>query len=152
MAAWQFTIELIPSSATIQTLARLEVIPDDFDVESVWTAHSRAVDVLANKIDKLLVRAQPWHDEQYLWGDARTDDVQLTFSADRIHSLTARLDCRDLSIEFIAAIAIIACAGELSVWLPESRKIIFAPNIDLLWNAAERSKAMAFAAPAEGNA
>jgi hypothetical protein len=95
MAVWQFKVQLIPTvwverGNDVMTLFKEE----GYEGIEAWK-HRIDVELIRSAIDK------EWNKDLTLWGNEKSDDIQLWLDQQCIESLSIRFDLRDRNIALI---------------------------------------------------
>ena len=108
MALWQFVFDLIPSSvATLNGVVAARVSRDKLDsIELIFP--QQTIDAIVERVGVMLPEKQSWAPDLRIWGDEKTDDVQISFRATIIEDVQFRLNVGDLSLPLIGRICDLA--------------------------------------------
>lgn len=108
MAVWQFAFDLIPSSAaTISGVVAARMNRDQIDAVELDFAGPTA-DALFSRVATILPEKPSWNPNLRIWGDEKTDDVQICVSGITIEEVQFRLNVADLSLSLVGAICALA--------------------------------------------
>jgi hypothetical protein len=151
MASYQFVIELIPEQWLHKKSTPIDQLfeqnshcdPDDcYDLSIAWKSHQPTICV--NKLlSHILLEKKSWSKNIKVWGDEKSNDIQILLNNNQIESIKVRLDLRK-DIEDLT-LKIVDLANQLScqLFLPQLQKIIPA-NIQLLNKEILQSSAKKF--------
>ena len=146
MAIYQFTIELIPESWSIEHYYNPSVLYKNqlYDLSTVWQGINLSSN-LNNILSEVLPRGDAWHSNLKIWGDAEHNDIQLWMdnSKEKIEAITVRLDLISDFENMLKKIVILAKRLNCTIFLPEFRKIV-PPNYILLKQIIQNSRAFKF--------
>src|SRR5690349_12950970 len=101
MALWQFTLDLIPASAArVDGVDAIRLAREQRDASKL-NIPTDELNRLFAALSSLLPEKQSWAPALRIWGDEKTDDVQVWFDGSDIVSVQTRLDARDLSLSLV---------------------------------------------------
>lgn len=149
MAVWQFKFTLIPAGRIVEVHGKVPdlllqfaaVVPDaSFDDEMVWPNYWEGVDKSAiHALAKsVLPVADSWSAEATMYGNSKTDDIQVWDD-----SVDVRLDCSNLNIRLLESIVAIADDCGYCIVLCEGGRVI-APIVEQVTEALKASSASRF--------
>ena len=108
MAVWQFSFDLIPSSAaTISGVVAARMNRDQIDAVEL-DFDGPTADAMFARVGTILPEKRSWHANLRIWGDEKTDDVQICVSGMTIKEVQFRLNVADLSLSLVGAISALA--------------------------------------------
>lgn len=108
MAAWQFVIDLIPaSSARVAGVTAARMSREQLDEIDLAFSNADA-EVLFAKLDSLLPEKKSWSASLRIWGDEKTDDIQVGFDGHSIDNIQFRLNVADLGLPLVGGICDVA--------------------------------------------
>jgi len=139
MAIWQFAFDLMPSSAVIineavavrMTQAQLDATEPDFSAATIQLLFERLGSILPEKTS--------WSPSLRIWGDEKTNDVQVFLGEPGIEGVQFRLDVANLSMPLVAQIC--SLAQDTACVLVTRDGAIVRPNGTSLIRAIMRSNA-----------
>ena len=146
MAVWQFKVQLIPTvwverGNDVMTLFKEE----GYEGIEAWK-HRIDVEQIRSAIDMVLPRGKEWNKDLTLWGNEKSDDIQLWLDQQCIESLSIRFDLRDRNIALISNVVSLAKQLDLSIITTEQRHNV-GTNLDDLLLLFENSCAQGFKNP-----
>lgn len=148
MALWQFAFNLIPSSATtVSGVAAARMSRDQLNAIEL-NFPQQTVDTIFERVGMMLPEDQSWTSEMRIWGDEKTDDVQIAFQGTAIEYIQFRLDVSNLSLPLIGSIC--ALAREFSCVFATMSGGIIRPRSAALIRAIAQSEAARFVSDPEG--
>ena len=132
MAVWQFDLYFFPADILSRRFKILPAkLPSDVLEDYVdWPANERAADFSA-AISRFLPAAPSWNADLSVWGSDQGDRVDLWRDGNSVVSLKARIDVRNLSIDFVRFIAELA-RNQKCLLLTTSDDLIAASADDVL--------------------
>ncbi|MFK4768988.1 hypothetical protein [Rhizobium sp. ZW T2_16] len=139
MAIWQFAFDLMPSSAAIingaaaarMTRAQLEAVNQDFSSPTIMH--------LFERLNSMMPEKTSWSPSLRIWGDEKTNDVQVVLGEPGIEGVQFRLDVANLSMPLVAQIC--SLAQDTACVLVTRDGAIVRPNGTSLIRAVMRSNA-----------
>lgn len=148
MALWQFTLDLVPAAgaridgtpAIRLSRKQLDAIELDLDAEDAPK--------LYGALSALLPEKEAWSDDLRIWGDDRTDDVQVWFDGPRIEFVQFRLNVADLSLGLVNGIC--ALARDFGCVLASRAGAIVQPTAQAVVRAVLQSPATRFVRDPKG--
>src|SRR4051812_18593948 len=126
MAAWQFVMDLVPASATHAagvTAARMS--QDQLDDISLNFSTSET-ELLLSRVAALLPEKKSWSANIRIWGDDKTDDIQVGLDGQTIEDVRFRVNVVKLSLPLIDGIC--SLAHELDCRLAATEEAIIQPK------------------------
>ena len=149
MAVWQFKFTLVPTEGIVKAHGKVPdsmpqfaaVVPDAcLDNEMVWPNYWEGVDKSA--IHALAMSVLPvadsWSNEATMYGNSKTDEIQVWDD-----SVDVRLDCSNLNIRLLEGIVTIAEDCGCCIVLCEGGRVI-APILEQVIDALKTSSAARF--------
>ncbi len=108
MALWQFELDLIPAaSAKIDGIDVINLNTEQRDkVRLGLSANDQTK--LFSELHKILPEKESWADDLRIWGNEKTDDVQIWFDGEEIEFLSIRLSSAHQSSALIDQICTLA--------------------------------------------
>lgn len=143
MALWQFKFYLVSAAD-----ARV----DGVDAISLSREQAEGAKLRLNPDEQqhflkdlsgLLPEKASWDAALRIWGDEKTDDIQIWFDGDAIAEAQVRLDMREPAIRLMDALCRLANRYDC-VFLTDERLVI-RPSTDILGRSSQRSAASDFA-------
>lgn len=104
MAIWQFKVELIPD---VEVGGR-EMIPEGEWEMCQWWMKSQPSDDFLGALASLLPSKESWSDDLSQWGHQHSDLVEVWREDHKVESISARVDTRELNVDFLKALLEIA--------------------------------------------
>ncbi|NHZ97927.1 hypothetical protein [Massilia sp. CCM 8734] len=149
MAVWQFGLIVMPVAGIVRIHGQMiDVLPGDADnafeisfdqaelVPNYWEGiDNTQLQMLANS---LLPRAPSWSDAATMYGDEKTDHIQIW--DDSVH---VRLDCRNVNAALLAAVVAAARDAHCCIVLCEGGRIL-SPVLECVSDALQASAASRF--------
>ncbi|MGV1834758.1 hypothetical protein ACQZ6C_08360 [Rhizobium rhizogenes] len=147
MALWQFVFDLIPSSAaTINGVVAARMNRDQLDAIELNFSRPN-VEAIFEHVGMMLPEKQSWAPDLRIWGDEKTDDVQIYLRGATIEGVQFRLNVPDLSLPLVGKIC--ALAREFDCVLATRNGAIIRPNSQTLVRAITQSGAARFVSDPE---
>ena len=148
VAIWQFVLDLVPASAArFAEVAAVTMTREQLD--AITLSFSRAdTESLFAHLETLLPEKQSWCSELRIWGDEKTDDIQVWLNGQEIEDVRFRLNAGDLSLSLVHGIC--ALAGRFHCLLAATDGTIVQPNPDAVIRGIMQSRAMQFVRNPEG--
>jgi len=139
MAVWQFVCDLIPSSAAkIDGVIAARMSREQLDgVELGFPP--LATSAIFERVSMLLPEQQSWSPDLRIWGDEKTDDVQIGVRDAQIVDVQFRLNAADLRMPLVAGICLLA--RDLNCVLATRGGAILRPNSESVVRAIMQSDA-----------
>lgn len=108
MAVWQFVIDLIPaSSARVAGVTAARMSREQLDEIDLGFSNFDA-EVLFARLGRLLPEKKSWSARLRIWGDEKTDDIQVGFDGHTIEDIQFRLNVADLRLPLVGGICDLA--------------------------------------------
>ena len=148
MAVWQFTLFLLPASdARMGEAGLIRLSPEQVD-GIVLTMPTDEVFETFDRLGPLLPEAKSWDAKLRMWGDAKTDDIQIWFDDDRVESVQFRLNAHGTSPALVEGIC--AIARDLGCVLASQEGAIIQPTSEALSRMLSQSPATKFVRDPQG--
>lgn len=142
MALWQFVFNLIPSSAaTVNGVVAARMSRDQLDAIELNFSPS-TVEAIVKRVAMLLPEKQSWASDLRIWGDEKTDDVQIGFRGTTIEDAQFRINVAELSLPLVGGICALARAFDCV--LATRNGAIIPPYSETLVRAIRQSDAARF--------
>ncbi|WP_185867641.1 hypothetical protein [Sphingomonas sp. TF3] len=142
MAAWQFVIDLIPaSSARVAGVTAARMSREQLDEIDLCFSNADA-EVLFARLDTLLTEKKSWSASLRIWGDEKTDDIQVGFYGQAIEDIQFRLNVGDLCLPLVGGICDLA--RHFDCILATRDGAIIQPNREAVVRTILQSRAMQF--------
>ncbi len=145
MAAWQFTVYLIPKSWATANAGDVNLLfnEDGFDSSVAWTGLTIDRRRFDEAFDKVLDRSKTWHVDHTAWGDEERTDIQLWFDQGRIEEIQLRLNLGEELEPFVSRFCEALEKLDCIIFVPETKKLLpLAP--DEIGRTALASRAASF--------
>jgi hypothetical protein len=108
MAVWQFVLDLVPaSSAHVAGVTAARMRREQLDEIRLGFSNADA-EVLFARLGTLLPEKKSWSASLRIWGDEKTDDIQVGFDGQVIEDIQFRLNVADLSLPLVGGICELA--------------------------------------------
>ncbi|MGY5800702.1 hypothetical protein ACXHMN_05145 [Rhizobium sp. LEGMi12c] len=108
MAVWQFVCDLLPSSAArIDGVIAARMSREQLDGIELAFSPS-AASAIFERVCLLLPEKQSWYPDLRIWGDEKTDDVQIGVREAQIEGVQFRLNVADLRMPLVGDICLLA--------------------------------------------
>lgn len=142
MALWQFVCDLIPSSAArIDGVIAARMHRDQLDCIELSFSPS-TITAIFERVRMMLPEKQSWSPNIRIWGDERTDDVQIGVREAAIDDVQFRLNVAKLRMPLVGNIC--ALAREFECVLATRSGAIIRPYSESVVRAITRSDAARF--------
>lgn len=142
MALWQFVLDLVPSSAaTVDGVVAARMSRDQLDAIELDFSQATIAAIIEG-IGVMLPERQSWAPSLRIWGNEKTDDIQIGFHGATIEYAQFRLNVADLSLPLVGGICALARAFDC-VFATRSGAII-RPRSEALVRAITQSDAARF--------
>lgn len=139
MAVWQFVCDLIPASAaTVNGVAAVRMSDEQLATIALNFSQSTTTAII-DRVGLLLPEKQSLVAGLRIWGDEKTDDVQIAFCGAEIEQVQFRLTVAGLSLPLVVGIC--ALARDFDCVLAEHSGAIIRPDRDALFRAVLQSDA-----------
>ena len=99
MALWQFKMTLVPTELVGD---RSSLTEQEYNEE--WMGLRQPPEDFKVRFAAILPSRKSWADNLAQWGRQDGDLIEVWQSSDRVESISARIDCRDLNAQFIRQI------------------------------------------------
>jgi hypothetical protein len=131
MAAWQFSIVLIPQKWAIENKYDPSFMYDGgYDTEMAWKENQPAKDFV-DILSQMLPPSKSWHDDLLCWGDEKGHDIQVWFENNVIDGIHIRLDLNRNLNSILARLVAIAQKLDCVLFYPELKTITEANEFEL---------------------
>jgi hypothetical protein len=108
MAIWQFVLDLVPASAAnVGGVAAARMSREQLDAIAV-NFSSADTEALFAQLATLLPEKPSWSPRLRIWGDEKTDDIQIGLNGQAIEDVRFRLNVGELSLPLIGGICALA--------------------------------------------
>lgn len=142
MALWQFALDLIPvSAARVSGVEAIRLDDGLRDVPLLSFSNAQIAD-LTGHLSILLPESQSWNSSLRIWGNEKSDDVQVWFEGSAVEFVQFRLDVSNLSFRFVGGIC--ELARQFGCLLAARDGAIIQPRVEPVVKAVLRSPAMKF--------
>lgn len=149
MAVWQFKFTLVPTEGIVKAHGLVPdylpqfsaVVPDAcLEDELVWPNYWEGVDksLIHALARRVLPVADSWSTEATMYGDSKTDDIQVWGD-----SVDVRMDCSNLNVKLLESIVAVADDCGCCIVLCEGGRVI-APVSEQVIDALKASSASRF--------
>ena len=148
MAVWQFVCDLIPSTAAkIDGVRATRMSREHLD--GVQLAFPPAACIaFFERLDRLLPEKQSWSPDLRIWGDEKTDDVQVGIRDGQIEDVQFRINVADLRMPIVEGFCLLARDFECA--LATRQGTILRPYSDSFLRAVMQSDAALYIKNPEG--
>jgi len=142
MAIWQFVADLVPASA-----AKIADVPaarmsqdqlDEIDLDFSETETEALFAFLAT----LLPERASWSPTLRIWGDDKTDDIQVGLDGQTVEDVRFRINVGDLKLPLLGGICALARQFDCCLATPDGA--IIQPNREAFARMIMQSRAMRF--------
>jgi hypothetical protein len=142
MALWQFAFDLIPASAArVSDVTAIRLDDSLRDVSLLNFSNAEIADLIAH-LSTLLPEAQSWNSSLRIWGNEKSNDIQVWFQNSAVEFVQFRLDASTLSLRLVGGIC--ELARRFGCLLVARDGAIIQPRIEPVVKAVLRSPAMKF--------
>ena len=142
MALWQFTLDLIPASAAhVGGVDAIRLSREQLDAIRLNLSEAQAANLFI-QLEEMLPEKQSWSPRLRIWGDEKSDDVQVHFEGSAIEDVQFRLDVSNLSLVLVSQIC--AAARRLDCVLATREGAIVQPSTEAIVRSVLQSAAMRF--------
>lgn len=142
MALWQFALDLIPmSAARVSSVEAIRLDDRVCDIPLLSFSDAQIAD-LTGRLSALLPEAQSWNSDLRIWGNEKSDDVQVWFEGSAVQFVQFRLDVSNLSLRLVGGIC--ELARRFGCLLAARDGAIIQPRIVSVVRMVLRSPAMKF--------
>jgi hypothetical protein len=139
----QFDFELIPLQPLTGQPSTDLIFSGDADERpsEFWISFQKIIE-LENRLDQIAVRQQPWSNEMIKWGDSHFDCMTLVWTEGKqyVRALTGRFALRNISIEFVCQVSLLA--QEFGLMFVSSQVSLISPDPKSIWIAICTSQKM----------
>ncbi len=142
MAVWQFKIHVVPAAnVRVGSADVIRLTRDQVDAAQ-RTFTPAEIDAVSGQLSDLLPEKKSWSAELRVWGDEKSDDVQVWFDGGSVECVDIRLDLRHLSLTLVSGLCAIARASD---WLLVTTDgVVIRPNTEAVVQALVKSPAQRF--------
>jgi hypothetical protein len=147
MAAWQLPIFLIPKSWADANAGDInQLLTDDgVDTSLAWCSVIADRKKFEEAFGKVLMKGNPWHADETIWGNEQKTDIQLWVEQGRIETIQLRIDLREDWRRFIPKFCEAMEGLECMALVPEmNRLIVIALTPEALTEVVLTSRAASF--------
>lgn len=142
MAVWQFVLDLIPASAAhVEGVTAARMSREQLDKIALVFSSADA-ELLFARLGALLPEKKSWSASLRIWGDEKTDDIQVGLVGQSIEDVQFRLNVADLRLPLVGAIC--AVARHFGCLLAARDGAIIQPNCEAVVRTIMQSRAMQF--------
>lgn len=124
MAAWQFSIVLIPKTWAVKN--GFDPFPFygeyGYDTEIAWNENQPQADFI-DVLSTLLPSAKSWHKDLLCWGNVKGHDIQVWYEHKKVDDIKIRIDVNQEPSKFIVKLVKIANELECVLFYPELKSI-----------------------------
>ncbi|MCR5859750.1 hypothetical protein [Mesorhizobium sp. J428] len=142
MALWQFKCFLVSATDTLIHGVAAISLSEGQVADAKLRVDADDLDRFFERLSDLLPEKASWDAALRIWGDEKTDDIQVWLDGGEIAEVQLRLDMRDPSIDLVDGLCRLAAAYECVFLTPDGR--IIRPNKDRLEKVSGRSAAADF--------
>lgn len=147
MAVWQFVLDLIPSSAArVDGVIAARMSRDQLDRIELSFPPS-AISAIFERVGMMLPENKSWSPGLRVWGDEKTDDVQIGIRDAHIEDVQFRLNVADLRMPLVGSICLLA--RDFECVLVTRKGAILQPHTESVLRAITHSDAARFVANPE---
>ena len=148
MAAWQFVMDLVPiSAANVAGVTAARMSRDQLD-EIRLNFSTSQTELLLSRLESLLPEKKSWSASLRIWGDEKTDDIQVGLDGEIIEDVRFRLNVANLCLSLVGGIC--SLAHDLDCRLVAVDGGIIKPSHEAVVRAVMQSRAMQFVQDPEG--
>lgn len=141
-------MDLIPASAAnVAGVPAARMSREQLD-EIGLNFSSVETESLVCRFEALLPEKKSWSDTLRIWGDEKTDDVQVGLDGQMIEDVRFRINVANLSLSLVGGIC--ALARDFDCRLAAADGAIIQPNHEAVVRAVMQSRAMRFVRDPEG--
>jgi hypothetical protein len=142
MALWQFVLDLVPASAAnVGGMPAARMSREQLDTVSLGFSNADAATLFV-RLQALLPEKKSWSQSLRIWGDEKTDDIQVWMDDKLIEGVQFRLDVSHLSLALVGGIC--AVARHFNCVLATRDGAIIQPNRETVIRMILASPAMRF--------
>ena len=144
MAAWQFSVVLIPRGWAEENNNRVDhLYQKDGYVTGVAWAHWQPTVDFPGKVSKVLPESKSWHNSLLTWGNTLKHDIQIWYENDLVESVCIRFSLRHKPEKLIGKVLLLAEDLNCVFFFPET-KAIENPTYNILKSGIINSNAAKF--------
>jgi hypothetical protein len=145
MALWQFKSWFVPS----EFLGDRQTLEVGECEEGLWNGTKQPPTDYQSRLSAILPSRKSWHDRLLQWGTQDGDLIEIWLDGEKVESISARIDCRNLNAHFMREVFDLAHAWgfrlvyqRYRVVLPKEwdafvRAVGDSPNLKFLQNPGE---------------
>jgi hypothetical protein len=150
MAAWQFSVVLIPKLWVVKHQCDSSLLYSDtgYDTEVAWIENQPSP-TFKQVLSTILPPAVSWHEDLLCWGNEIEHDIQVGCENNSIEGIHIRLDLNQNLNSIIVKLVKAAIELNCALFFPELKSIVDA-NGFALKNAVQKSKAAQFVNDSQG--
>ncbi|WP_043606651.1 hypothetical protein [Novosphingobium sp. Rr 2-17] len=142
MALWQFELDLIPAmGARVAGADAIQLSREQLDAIPLRLSNED-MSKLFGWLESLLPEKASWSKDLRIWGDEKTDDVQVSFAGEKIEFVQFRINVGNLSLALVSGIC--AIARNLDCVLASRQGAIVRPTSEAVVRAVLQSPATRF--------
>lgn len=142
MALWQFVLDLVPASAAnVAGVVAARLSREQLDAVALAFSSADA-EALFAKLGTLLPEKQSWSSRLRIWGDEKTDDIQVGLRGNAIEDVRFRVNVGQLSLPLVGDICTLA--RHFNCVLATTDGAIIQPTREAVVRAIAQSRAMHF--------
>lgn len=142
MAVWQFVLDLIPASAAhVEGVTAARMSREQLD-KIVLVFSNADAELLFTNLSALLPEKKSWSASLRIWGDEKTDDIQVGLIGPSIEDVQFRLNAAELRLHLIGGICTIA--RHFDCLLAAREGAIIQPYREAVVRTIMQSRAMQF--------
>ena len=145
MALWQFKLWFVPS----EFVGDRQTLEADECEDGAWDSTKQPVADFQSRLTAILPSQKSWHERLFQWGRQDGDLIEVWIEGEKVESISARIDCRNLNPQFMRQIFDLAhewgfrlVYQRYRVVLPEEwdgfvRAVFDSPNLKFMQDPAE---------------
>ena len=145
MALWQFKLWFVPSEF-VGDRQTLEVGECE---EGLWNSTKQPAPGYQSRLSAILPSGKSWHERLQHWGRQDGDLIEIWLEGEKVESISARIDCRNLNAQFMREIFDLAHEWGFRLvyqryrtvlpkeWEAFVRAVCDSPNLKFMQNPAE---------------
>ncbi len=144
MATWQFNIELIPKKWVEDSNFDVAKLYDEegHDTSLAWQDNQPKKNY-EEVLSAVLSKGKSWSENLSLWGNEKTNDIQVWHEDNKIDCITVRLDLRENISSILVKVVNATIDLDCMLFIP-NQKVIIEPNLTVLEEVAIKSSAAKF--------
>lgn len=142
MPVWQFTIAFLPQ-AWLDAGRDIHPLFGEagFDAGPAWSSYHHPK--LEELLSGALTQGKSWYSDVLVWGNERTDSIQLSRRKGKVRSIVVRFDLRQPNMTLFQHVIYMAHELRLAIVMLETESVV-PPDVEQLLRAAAESKATHF--------